>query len=47
MKRRTRFVAAVVAVIAAVMAFAANVFAATPCSGAFFEPIVPEKLKNY
>lgn len=45
MKRRSHFIIATIAVIAALMAFAANVFAATPCSGAYFEPQIPEKLK--
>jgi cyclic lactone autoinducer peptide len=46
MKRTTRFIAAAIAVIAALMAFAANVFAGTPCAGAYYEPEVPEKLKT-
>ncbi len=46
MRRGARFIATTIAVIAALMAFAANVFAATPCSGAYYEPEMPEKLKT-
>ena len=38
--------ATIIAVLAAVFAFAANAFAATPCSGPAFEPEMPEKLKD-
>lgn len=42
--KKARFFAAVVSVLAAVFAFAANVFAATPCSGPYYEPEMPEEL---
>jgi cyclic lactone autoinducer peptide len=38
--------ATIVAVLAAVFAFAANAFAAAPCGGPLFEPEMPEKLKD-
>lgn len=38
--------ATIVAVLAAVFAFAANAFAATLCIGPAYEPEVPEKLKD-
>lgn len=43
--KKTRIVMAVITALAAVFAFAANVFAATPCSGPAYEPQVPEKLR--
>lgn len=46
MKRTTRIVAAFVAVFAAMMAFAANAFAAAPCVGAFYEPEIPDLFRN-
>lgn len=44
--KRARIIAAVVSVLAAVFAFAANAFAATPCFGPAFEPEMPEKLRR-
>lgn len=44
--KRARFIAAVITALAAVFAFAANAFAATPCSGPYYEPEMPEKLKK-
>lgn len=46
MRRSTRIVTAFVAVFAAMMAFAANAFAAAPCVGAIYEPEMPQKLKK-
>lgn len=46
MKRTTRIVAAFVAVFAAMMAFAANAFAAAPCAGVFYEPEIPDLFRN-
>ena len=45
--KKTRIIMAVITALAAVFAFAANVFAATPCTGPAYEPEMPEKLKNY
>lgn len=45
--KKARIIAAVVSVLVALFTFAANVFAATPCNGPYYEPEVPEKLKNY
>ena len=44
--KKTRIIMAVITVLAAVFAFAANAFAATPCVGPAYEPEVPEKLKD-
>lgn len=44
--KKARIIAAVITALAAVFAFAANAFAATPCIGPAFEPEVPEKLKD-
>ena len=44
--KKTRFILAIISVLAAVFAFAANAFAATPCTGPYFEPEMPENLKN-
>ncbi|MBQ4447682.1 MAG: cyclic lactone autoinducer peptide [Clostridia bacterium] len=44
--KRARIIAAIVSALAAVFAFAANAFAATPCIGPAFEPEMPEKLKD-
>ncbi|MBQ1389846.1 MAG: cyclic lactone autoinducer peptide [Clostridia bacterium] len=44
--KKTRFILAVISVLAAVFAFAAHAFAATPCVGPAYEPEVPEKLRN-
>ena len=38
--------ATIIAVLAAVFAFAANAFAAAPCGGPLFEPEMPEKLRR-
>lgn len=46
MRRGARFIATAIAVIAALMAFAANVFAATPCSGAYYEPKMPDSIRK-
>ncbi len=44
--KKARIIAAAVSVVAAVFAFAANVFAAAPCGGPFYEPKLPEKLRD-
>ncbi len=44
--KRARIIAAIITALAAVFAFAANVFAATPCNGPYYEPELPEKLKD-
>ncbi len=44
--KKTRLIAAVITALAAVFAFAANAFAATPCGGPYYEPEMPEKLKD-
>lgn len=44
--KKTRIIAMIVTTFAAVFAFAANVFAATPCNGPYYEPEVPEKLRK-
>ncbi len=44
--KRARIIAAIVSALAAVFAFAANAFAATPCIGPAFEPEMPEKLRK-
>lgn len=46
MKIKAKIVAAVVTVLAAVFTFAANVFAAAPCFGPYYEPKMPEKLRK-
>ncbi len=45
MKKKARIVAVAVAVIAALLSFAATAFAATPCLGAYYEPEMPKKLR--
>ena len=45
--KRARIIAAIVSALAAVFAFAANAFAATPCIGPAYEPEVPEKLRDH
>lgn len=42
--KKTRFMLAVISVLAAVFAFAANAFAASPCIGPYFEPEIPKEL---
>ena len=44
--KRARIIAAVITAFAAMFAFAANAFAATPCNGPYYEPEVPEKLRK-
>ncbi|MBR5713872.1 MAG: cyclic lactone autoinducer peptide [Clostridia bacterium] len=44
--KKARLIAAVISALAAVFAFAANVFAATPCSGPLYEAELPEKLRD-
>ncbi len=42
--KRIKVIAAVVSVFAALFAFAAHAFAATPCAGPFYEPEMPRCL---
>ena len=42
--KKARIIAAIVSALAVVFAFAANAFAATPCTGPFYEPEMPETL---
>ncbi len=44
--KKARIIAAAVSVLVALFTFAANAFAATPCSGPIYEPEMPEKLKD-
>ena len=44
--KKTRIIMAVITALAAVFAFAANVFAATPCTGPAYEPKIPNKLRK-
>jgi len=44
--KRARIIAAIVSLLAVVFAFAANAFAATPCTGPAFEPEMPERLRK-
>ena len=46
MKTTKKCLAVVVALIAALAAFAANAFASSPCIGALCEPEVPEELRK-
>lgn len=45
MKKRSQVIIAIVSAFAALFAFAASAFAATPCNGPFYEPEMPEKLR--
>lgn len=45
MRLNRRILIAVAAAVAALFAFAANAFAATPCLGPAYEPEMPEKLR--
>lgn len=42
--KKARITVTIVTILAAVFAFAANAFAATPCLGPMYEPEMPEKL---
>ncbi len=44
--KKARIIALIVSVLSMLFAFAANAFAATPCTGPMCEPVVPKMLRK-